>query len=155
MRTQPVIRNTETITTTERGIFPEYDHHQLAGEPNQVCYGLDSRESEERCDPLPLESSRANEVTMEQVKRFELDAIEGLSLGRLQLPTMLQRASADMLRINDENGALLATATAATQSQNAMADDCRAHLSVLHAELDEAYYDRPSGCAQQELSRSI
>ena len=42
------------------------DHHQLAGESHQECYGLNSRESEERCVPLPLESSRANEVTMEQ-----------------------------------------------------------------------------------------
>ena len=83
---------------------------------------------------------------MEQVERCELDAIEGPSLGRLQLQTMLQRASADMLRINDENGALLATATAAMQSQTAMADDCHAHLLVLHAELDEAFYDRPSDC---------
>ena len=62
---------------------------------------------------------------------------------------MLQRASADMLRTNDENGALLATATAAMQSQNAIVDDCRAHLLVLHAELYEAYYDRPSDCAQR------
>ena len=54
-----------------------------------------------------------------------------------------------MLRINDENGALLASATAAMQSQNAMADDCRAHLSLLHAELDEASYDRHSDCAQR------
>ena len=86
---------------------------------------------------------------MEQVGRCELDAIEGPSLGRLQLQTMLQRASADMLRINDENGALLATATAAMQSQTAMADDCHAHLLVLRAELDEEFYDRPSDCAQR------
>ena len=86
MRMQPVICNAETMTTIERETFPEYDHHQLAGgEPNQVCYGLNSRESEERCDPLPRESSRANEVTMEQVERCELGAIEGPSLGRLQL----------------------------------------------------------------------
>ena len=39
--------------------------------------------------------------------------------------------SAGMLRINAENGALLATAAAAMQSQNAMADDCRTHLAVL------------------------
>ena len=109
--------------------------------------GLNSRESEERCDRLPRESSRANEVTMEQVERCELDAIEGPSLGRLQLQTMLQRASTDMSRINAEDDALLATATAAMQSRNAMADDCRAHLAVLHAELDEAFYDRPSDCA--------
>ena len=47
-----------------------------------------------------------------------------------------------MLSIEAENGALLATAAAATQSWSAMADDCRAHLLVLHAELDEAYYDQ-------------
>ena len=135
MRMQPVIYYAETMTTSEREIFPEYDHHQLAGESNQECYGLNSRESEERCDPLPRESSRANEVTMEQVERCELDAIEGPSLGRLQLQTMLQRASADMLRISDENGALLATATAAMQPQTAMANDCHchAHLLVLRA----------------------
>ena len=86
-----------------------------------------------RCGPLPRESSRANEVTMEQAERCELDAIEGPSLGRLQLQTMLQRASADMLRINDENnGALLAMAIAAVQSQNAMADDCRARGGETH-----------------------
>ena len=83
MRMRPVIRNTETMTTIERETFSEYYHHQLAGESNQVCYGLNNRESEERCDPLPLESSRANEVTMEQVERCELDAIKGPSLGRL------------------------------------------------------------------------
>ena len=68
-------------------------------------------------------------------RRCELDAIEGPSLDRLQLQTMLQRASADMLRISDENGALLATATAAMQPQTAMADDCHchAHLLVLRA----------------------
>ena len=27
-----------------------------------------------------------------------------------------------------------------------MADDCRAHLAVLHADLDEVFYDRPSEC---------
>ena len=70
---------------------------------------------------------------MEQVERCELGAIEGPSLGRLQLQTILQRASADMLSISVENGALLVTAAAAMQSQNAMADDCRAHLAVLHA----------------------
>ena len=43
-----------------------------------------------------------------------------------------------MLSIDAENGALLATAAAAMQSRNAMAADCRAHLAVLHAELDEA-----------------
>ena len=84
---------------------------------------------------------------MEQFERgeFELGAIEGPSLGRLQTQAMLQSALAGMLSIDAENGALLATAAAAMQSQNAMADDCRAHLLVLHAELDEAYYDRPSG----------
>ena len=74
---QPVIRNAETVTAIEQGTIPEYDHHQLAGESNQECRGLNSRESEERCDPLPRESSRANEVTMEQVERRELGAIEG------------------------------------------------------------------------------
>ena len=48
----------------------------IAGESNQECHGLNSRESEERCDPLPRESSRANEVAMEQVERCELGAIE-------------------------------------------------------------------------------
>ena len=141
-----MIRNAETMTAIERETFPEYDHHQLAGESNLECHGLNSRESEERCDPLPREPSCANEVIMEQVERCELDATEGPSLGRLQLQTMLQKASAGMLRINSENGALLATATAAMQSQNAMADDCRAHLAVLHAELDEVFCDRPSDC---------
>ena len=65
------------MTAIEQETFPEYDHHQLAGELNQECRGLNSRESEERCDPLPRESSRANEVTMEQVERRELGAIEG------------------------------------------------------------------------------
>ena len=143
---QPVIRNAETVTAIEQGTIPEYDHHQLAGESNQECRGLNSRESEERCDPLPRESSRANEVTMEQVERCELDAIEGPSLGRLQSQTMLQRALADMLSIDAENGALLTTVAAAMQSQNAMADDCRTHLVVLHAELDEPFHDRPSDC---------
>ena len=111
------------MTAIERETFPEHDHPQLAGESNQDCHGLKSRESEERCDPLPRESSpRANEVAMEQVGRCELDATEGPSLGRLQLQTMLQRASAGMLRINAENGALLATATAAVQSQNTERD---------------------------------
>ena len=86
---------------------------------------------------------------MEQFRRCELDAIEGPSLGRLQTQTMLQRALADMSSIDAESGALLATAAAAIQSRNAMADDCRAHLLVLHAELDEAYHDRPSDCAQR------
>ena len=90
-------------------------HHQLAGESNQECRGLNSRESEERCDPLPREFSRANEVTMEQVERCELDAIEGPSLGRLQLQTMLEWASAEMLSIGAENGALMATEAAAIQ----------------------------------------
>ena len=123
-------RNAEIVTAIERGTFLEYDHHQLAGESNQECHGSNSRESEERCDPLPRESSRANEVTMEQVGRSELGAIESPSLGRLQLQTMLQRASADMLGINAENGALLATAAAAMQPPNAMADDCRVHLAA-------------------------
>ena len=86
---------------------------------------------------------------MEQFERGELDAIEGPSLGRLQTQTMLQRALAGMLSIDAENGALLATAAAAVQSRNAVADDCRAHLLVLHAELDVAYYHRPSDCAQR------
>ena len=86
---QPVILNAETMTAIEQGTFPEYDHHQTAGESNQECRGLNSHESEERCDRLPRESSRANEVTMEQVERRELDAIEGPSLGRLQLQTLL------------------------------------------------------------------
>ena len=137
------------MTKIEQGTLPEYDHHQLAGESNQETRGLNSRESEERCDPLPSESSRANEVTMEQVERCELGAIEGPSLGRQQIQTLLQRVSADMLSIDAENGALLATAAAAMQSRSAMADDCRAYLLVLHAELDEAYYDRPSDCAQR------
>ena len=137
------------MTKIEQGTLPEYDHHQLAGESNQETRGLKSRESEERCDPLPRESSRANEVTMEQVERCELGAIEGPSLGRQQTQTLLQRVSADMLSIDAENGALLATAAAAMQSWSAMADDCRAYLLVLHAELDEAYYDRPSDCAQR------
>ena len=85
---------------------------------------------------------------MEQFERCELDAIEGPSLGRLQTQMLLQVA--DMLSIDAENGALLATAAAAMQSKKAMADDCRAHLLVLHAELDEAYYDdRLSDCAQR------
>ena len=46
---------------------------------------------------------------------------------------MLQRVLADMLSIDAENGALLATAAAAMQSRSAMADDCRAYLLVLHA----------------------
>ena len=83
---------------------------------------------------------------MEQFERGELGAIEGPSLGRLPTQTMLQRALADMVNIDAENGALLATAAAAMQSQNAMADDCRTHLVVLHAELDEPFHDRPSDC---------
>ena len=76
---QPVIRNAETMTAIEQGTFPEYNHRQLAGESNQECRGLNSHESEERCDPATHESSRANEVTMEQVERCELNAIEGPS----------------------------------------------------------------------------
>ena len=91
MRIQPVIRNIETTTTIERETFPEYDHHQLAGETNQEFYGLNSRESEGRCDPLPPESSRANEVTMEQAGRCELGAIEGPSLGRVRLQTIASK----------------------------------------------------------------
>ena len=83
---------------------------------------------------------------MEQVGRCELDAIEGPSLGRLQLQTMLKWTSAEMLSIDAENGALLVTVAAAIQSQNAMADDCRDHLATLHADLDEVFYDRPSEC---------
>ena len=83
---------------------------------------------------------------MEQVGRCELDAIEGPSLGRLQLRTMPQMASAGMLSITAENSALLATAAAAMQPQGAMADGCRAHLAALHAELDTVLYDRPSDC---------
>ena len=60
---------------------------------------------------------------------------------------MLLWTSADVLSIiNAENGALLATVAAAIQSQNAMADDCRAHLAVLHADLGGVFYDRPSEC---------
>ena len=85
---------------------------------------------------------------MEQFERGELDAIEGPSLGRQQTQMMLQVA--DMLSIDAENGALLATAAAAMQSKRAMADACRAQLLVLYAELDEAYYDdRLSDCAQR------
>ena len=85
---------------------------------------------------------------MEQFERCELDAIEGPSLGQLQTQMMLQIA--DMLSIDAENGALLATAAAAMQSKKAMADDCRAHLLALRAELDEAYDDdRLSDCAQR------
>ena len=136
------------MTKIAQGTVPEYDHHQLAGESNQETRGLNSHESVERCDLLPRASSRANEVTMEQFERGELDAIEGPSLGRQQTQMMLQVA--DMLSIDAENGALLATAAAAMQSKKAMADDCRAHLLVLHAELDEAYYDdRLSDCAQR------
>ena len=87
---QPLIRNAKTMTAIEQGTFPEYDHHQLAGGSNQECRGLNSHESEERCDPLPRESSRANEVAMEQAERCELGAIEGPSLGRLQLQAMLR-----------------------------------------------------------------
>ena len=79
---QPVIRNAEKMTAIEQETFLEYDHHQLAGELNQECRGLNSRESEERCDPLPYVTSRASEVTMEQAERCELDAIEGLSYRR-------------------------------------------------------------------------
>ena len=48
---QPVIRNAETVTAIEQGTFPEYNHRQLAGESNQEFRGLNSHESEERCDP--------------------------------------------------------------------------------------------------------
>ena len=51
-----------------------------------------------------------------------------------------------MLSIDAENGALPATVAAAMQSQNAMVDDCRDHLAALHADLDGAFYDRPSEC---------
>ena len=136
------------MTKIAQGTVPEYDHHQLAGESNQETRGLNSHESVERCDLLPRASSRADEVTMEQFERGELDAIEGPSLGRQQTQMMLQVA--DMLSIDAENGALLATAAAAMQSKRAMADACRAHLLVLYAELDEAYYDdRLSDCAQR------
>ena len=135
------------MTKIAQGTVPEYDHHQLAGGSNQETRGLNSHGSVERCDLLPRESL-ANEVTMEQFERCELDAIEGPSLGRLQTQMLLQVA--DMLSIDAENGALLATAAAAMQSMKAMADDCRAHLLVLHTELDEAYYDdRLSDCAQR------
>ena len=83
---------------------------------------------------------------MEQVERCELDAIEGPSLGRLQLQTMLRWASAEMLSIGAENGALLATVAAAIQPQNAMADDHRDRLAALRADFDEVFYDRPSEC---------
>ena len=76
---QPVIRNAEKMTAIEGETFPEYDHHQLAGESNQEHHGLKSRESKGRLDPLPRESSRVNEVTMEQAERCELGAIEGPS----------------------------------------------------------------------------
>ena len=143
------------MTKIEQGTVPEYDHHQLAGESNQETRGLNSHGSVECCDLLPREPSRANEVTMGQFERCELDAIEGPSLGRLQTQTMLQRALAGMLSIDSENGALLATAAAAMQSRNAMAADCRAHLAVLRAELDEAFYDRPSSDCAQRAAESI
>ena len=79
------------MTKIEQGTVPQYGHHQLAGEPNQEPRGLNSHENVERCDPLPRESSRASEVTMEQAERCELDAIEGLSLGRLQLQLQTMR----------------------------------------------------------------
>ena len=81
---------------------------------------------------------------MEQVERCELDAIEGLSLGRLQLQTMLRWALAEMFRVGAENGALMATVTAAIQSQHAMADDFRDRLAALQADFDGVFYDRPS-----------
>ena len=62
---QPVIRNAEALTAIERETFPEYDHHQLAGESNQETRGLNSHGSVERCDLLSREPSRANEVIME------------------------------------------------------------------------------------------
>ena len=77
------------MTNIEQGTVPEHDHHQLAGEPNQEFSGLNSRESEQ-CEPLPCESFRASEAIMEQVERCELGAVEGLSLGRLQLQTILR-----------------------------------------------------------------
>ena len=83
---------------------------------------------------------------MEQVERCELDAIEGPSLGRLQLQAIMKWTSAEMLSNNAENGALLATVAAAIQSQNAMADYCRDHLAALPADLDEVFYDCPSEC---------
>ena len=88
------------MTKIEQGTtVPEYDHHQLAGESNQETRGLNSHGSVARCDLLPRESL-ANEVTMEQFERCELDAIEGPSLGRrLQTQTMLQRVLADMLNV--------------------------------------------------------
>ena len=118
------------MTKIAQGTVPEYDHHQLAGGSNQETRGLNSHGSVERCDLLPRESL-ANEVTMEQFERCELDAIEGPSLGRLQTQMLLQRVLAGMLSIDAENGALLATAAAAMQPQNAMADDCRDHLAAL------------------------
>ena len=79
------------MTKIEQGIVPEHDHHQFAGESNQETRGLNSHESVERCDLLPRESSRANEVTMEQAGRCELDAIEGPSLGRVRLQTIASK----------------------------------------------------------------
>ena len=83
---------------------------------------------------------------MEQVERCELDAIEGSSLGRLQLQTMLKWASAEILSIGAERSALMASEAAAIQSQNAMVDDCCEYLVALHADLDEVFCDHPSEC---------
>ena len=118
------------MTKIEQGIVPEYGHHQLAGESNQETRGLNSHVDVERCGLLPRASSRANEVTMGHFERGELVAIGGPSLGRQQTQTILQRVLAGMLSIGAENGALLATAAAAMQPPNAMADDCRAHLAA-------------------------
>ena len=83
---------------------------------------------------------------MEQVERCELDAIDGPSLDRLQLQTMLKRASAETLGIGAGNIALMATEAAAMQSQNAMAGDCSDRLAALQADLDDVFNDRPSEC---------
>ena len=79
-------RNNDCNTAIEQGTFPEYDHHRIAGGSNQECRGLNSHEGEGRCDPLPRASSRANEVTMEQVERCELGAIVVVTAGNCLSP---------------------------------------------------------------------
>ena len=111
-RDSHVIATDKTMTKSEQGTVPEYDHHQLAGESNQETRGLNSHGSAERCDLLPRASSRANEVTMEQFERGELDAIEGPSLGRLQTQTMLQRhLNRRWATVGDRTQALFVPAT--------------------------------------------
>ena len=51
-----------------------------------------------------------------------------------------------MLSTETENGALLATLSAAIQPQHAMADDCRDRLAALQTDFDGVFYDRPSAC---------